>query len=441
MFSLGALSACSADLDELYARQCDSDGDCPTGVCKSSGFCSLEQSQIDDPDADLGEPEPDLDESGADLSDADMDESEPDMVELEPDLDESDADSNCPPSIVCEVPSTTCDGDVLTTYGSSTCVPETGQCSTPSSEVTDCADTGMVCRDGACVDLCEGVICGVPSPTCEGHVLTTYGSSTCVPATGECSTPSAETTDCADTGVLCRDGACVDLCGEMVSVPGGDFERGSTVQTDEQPVREIYVSSFCIDRTEVTAGAYEDCVQGGGCTAASNRFSECTYGVSGKSDHPINCVDWNQALAYCEWAGKRLPSEAEWEKAARGVDGRTYPWGEDEPDCNYAVMDDGGWGCGRDETWPVGSKVAGASPYGALDMAGNVHEWVNDRYDSGYYADAPLSDPMGPLSGSPRVVRGGSWSDVGVSLRAAIRGGFPPDYAFYNLGFRCARTP
>lgn len=226
----------------------------------------------------------------------------------------------------------------------------------------------------------------------------------------------------------------------MVGVPGGKFKRGSTSRSNEQPVREISVSSFCIDKTEVTAGAYEDCVRGGGCTAAKTGGT-CTYDVSGKRAHPINCVDWNQAVAYCKWAGKRLPTEAEWEKAARGTDSRTYPWGEDEPDCNYAVVYDGGYGCGRGETWPVGSKAAGASPYGALDMTGNVWEWVNDGYDPEYYADAPLSDPRGPLSGSFRAIRGGSWCSGGVDLRAASRFYGPPDADSADLGIRCARTP
>jgi formylglycine-generating enzyme required for sulfatase activity len=170
---------------------------------------------------------------------------------------------------------------------------------------------------------------------------------------------------------------------DMVCVPAGEFIMGSPEgrgNSDEHPQHTVYLDAFYIDKTEVTAAQYQRCVEAGACSAP-NTGGYCTYGVGGKSDHPINCVDWNQAAVYYFWAGKRLPTEAEWEKAARGTDGRIYPWGDAEPDCTKAQLG----GCGG-QTVTVGTRSTGMSPFGALDMASNVFEWVMDWYDIGYYS-------------------------------------------------------
>ena len=232
----------------------------------------------------------------------------------------------------------------------------------------------------------------------------------------------------------------------MVLVPGGSFPRGSTKGSDdERPRRSIHVDAFQIDRQEVTVARYRKCVQAGGCTAPGTAGA-CNWGQSGRDDHPVNCVDWDQARKYCAWAGGRLPSEAEWDKAARGTDGREYPWGSAKPTCERAVMDDGGFGCGQNRTWPVGSKPLGDSPYGAHDMAGNVWEWVRDWYRKDYYGSSPARNPQGPSSGETRVVRGGSWSGSGSrggnaeDMRAANRFSISPARRNAGVGFRCVRA-
>jgi formylglycine-generating enzyme required for sulfatase activity len=243
----------------------------------------------------------------------------------------------------------------------------------------------------------------------------------------------------------------------MVLIPAGDFWMGCNAakdggcDPDEKPQHQVTLSAYYMDLDEVTVDDYAGCVSAGGCSPPDTG-SGCNWGSGGKGSHPINCVDWFQASAYCAWADKRLPTEAEWEKAARGgcetVAGdcktgmRTYPWSEAAASCTYAVMSDGGDGCGTGGTSPVGSNSpAGDGPYGLRDMSGNVWEWGADWYDSSYYGTSPSQDPKGPSDGDKRVFRGGSLYDFGASLRAAVRFGDLPETRYSGLGFRCARTP
>ena len=251
----------------------------------------------------------------------------------------------------------------------------------------------------------------------------------------------------AEGSLACTEGCVIDVLGclpeGMVLVPGGMFEMGSNDYANEMPIRQVQVDAFWIDRTEVTVEAYSACVADGACTEPGSGGS-CNWMVAGREDHPVNCVTWFQAAKYCGWVDggvKRLPTEAEWEKAARGTDAREYPWGDvPEPSCTHVVMNDGGAGCDMGSTWPVGSKPMGDSPFGAHDMAGNVWEWVADWYTSSY--DAMETDnPTGPAMGTWRVLRGGSWGFSGSDyFRAADRSIFTPTFDF-NVGFRCARTP
>ena len=219
--------------------------------------------------------------------------------------------------------------------------------------------------------------------------------------------------------------------GEMVRVPAGEFTMGSdNGDSDEKPVHRVYLDEFYIDKFEVTNEEYAKCVDAGSCSE-NPKYDEFT-----DQRQPVVGVDWNQADTYCKWAGKRLPTEAEWEKAARGTDGRTYPWGE-EIDCTMANYDN----CGHNKTKPVGSYPSGASPYGAMDMAGNVWEWCADWYDNNYYCNSPSRNPTGPTSGKYRVLRGGSWLDLeGYRyLRTSARDRVGPSNRLSFIGFRCAR--
>jgi len=218
-----------------------------------------------------------------------------------------------------------------------------------------------------------------------------------------------------------------------------------TCNDDERPGLEIFLDEYWIDRAEVTVEEFARCVEAGACPAPVARTvnRRCNHGDSERGGHPVNCVDWTQANTYCRWAGKRLPTESEWEKAARGEDKRKFPWGNEPVSCALAV-----WrgeasldGCGRDSTWPVCSKEAGKSPYGLCDMSGNVWEWVEDWYDAAFYGSGPLSNPLNGTESKARVMRGGGW-DCGydVALRASERGWLDPSIRPFYAGFRCART-
>jgi formylglycine-generating enzyme required for sulfatase activity len=220
----------------------------------------------------------------------------------------------------------------------------------------------------------------------------------------------------------------------MVFVPAGKFSMGSDeadpeAERDEKPQHTPHLDAYWIDQTEVTNAMYARCVETGACTAPMH---SAPYKLPEYAQHPVFGVTWFQAQEYCLWAGRRLPTEAEWEKAARGTDGRRYPWGNAAPDLNLL-----NFGKLIGDTSEVGSYPAGASPYGALDMAGNVWEWVSDGYRADYYAHSPEVNPPGGASANQRVVRGGAWGVDARAVRVANR-----FWAFPGRndtdGFRCA---
>lgn len=211
-------------------------------------------------------------------------------------------------------------------------------------------------------------------------------------------------------------------CNETV-----DLDCGS----DEKPGHLVFLDAYSIDKHEVTVADYRRCVKDGACSDTGMAGHSCNWNKLDSLNHPINCVDWSQALEYCSRIGKRLPTEAEWEKAARGTDGRIYPWGNNWDKSKVATHTGG--------TVIVGSYTDGDSPYGLHDMAGNVWEWVQDWYAENYYQQGPSIDPKGPEAGLVRVLRGGSWVNDTWDLRISYRGGGDPSYHRDGVGFRCAR--
>jgi len=219
----------------------------------------------------------------------------------------------------------------------------------------------------------------------------------------------------------------------MVYVPAGKFEMGSEEgEENEKPQHTVYLDAYYIDQTEVSNAQYMACVKAGACVQPADT---AYYNSDAFADHPIVNVSWYNADDYCEWAGRQLPTEAQWEKAARGTDGRTYPWGEGF-DCSFANF----FGCTDYQTSSVGYYgKKGASPYGAYDMAGNVWELVADWYDRDYYRNSPSSNPTGPSNGTYRVVRGGSYyRPSGDYFRLTVRENTSPFSAVGIYGFRCA---
>ncbi|HZM24969.1 MAG TPA: SUMF1/EgtB/PvdO family nonheme iron enzyme [Anaerolineales bacterium] len=241
----------------------------------------------------------------------------------------------------------------------------------------------------------------------------------------------------------------------LVQVPAGEFEMGSSRAEDPQASEEelpqhiVYLDSYWIDKTEVSNAQYAMCVaDAGACTKPVNNSSKTRgsyYDNSQYADYPVIFVSWSQAAAYCEWADRRLPTEAEWEKAARGPDGRIYPWGSsfDGTLANYCDVNcqadwkDSRFDDGYGDTAPVGEYPDGASMYGVLDVAGNVYEWVADWFEP--YNRSRQTNPTGLVSGLEKIMRGGSWGDDPAHIRSAFRSRINADSWLDFLGFRCAR--
>ncbi len=338
-------------------------------------------------------------------------------------------------------------------------------------DITDCTGTA-VCGDGVqegdeqcddgnqdscdgCSDACMVEACGNGRMECDETCDDGDGDNTdgCPDGPGG----TCQVAVCGDGFVwsgheACDDGnsdnmdGCLENCVEMlgVTLPAGSFDMGSASgQSDEEPVHTVMVPAFEMLETEVTVKQYAGCVDAGACTAPSTWYIDCNWNDPGFEDHPVNCVDWQQAVDFCTWAGGRLPTEAEWEYAARSggpSSSYQYPWGNATATCSYAVMDDGngpGCGTGTSRTWPVCSKTAGNTLQGLCDMAGNVLEWVQDWYHSDY-TGAPTDGSAWLIpSGGDRVIRGGSKSYGAAYVRAAWRDDSADGGG--SVGFRCAR--
>jgi serine/threonine-protein kinase len=257
----------------------------------------------------------------------------------------------------------------------------------------------------------------------------------------------------------------------QVFVDEGGFLMGagsdaSHATADERPQNEIYLDSYWIDKTEVTNNQFAQFLNDTGNHRGTCLGADCMkvkeqhelshiflqgdhYEVeSGYEDHPVIMITWYGASTYCHWADRRLPTSAEWEKAARGDDGRTFPWGNQfsGDEANFCDQTceiqhrDANYDDGYAYTAPVGSYPDGASPYGALDMAGNVTEYVSDWYDEHYYQVVPLNNPAGPDNGTLRVRRGSAWIGTLPDMRITFRSKSTPDSLNNNVGFRCAQS-
>ena len=236
----------------------------------------------------------------------------------------------------------------------------------------------------------------------------------------------------------------------MALIPAGEFLMGSNeADVDRSPAHFVYLKGYFIDLYEVTNRQYEGFILNGGYQTEAlwsktgwefiqrngiDRPLGLEQNRYNGPSQPVVGVSWYEADAYARWANKRLPTEAEWEKAARGTDSRKYPWGNemDFSHIGYSMAD-------SSRTLPVGSFPSGVSPYGLHDCAGNVSEWVADRYDQTYYSRSPRKNPIGPKTGDFRVLRGGAWGGLRFQMQCAYRASYPPDYRGFRVGFRCAR--
>ena len=227
----------------------------------------------------------------------------------------------------------------------------------------------------------------------------------------------------------------------MRLVPVGEFSMGNEHGDQyEAPVHSVYLDAFYIDKYEVTNSLYKACVDAGACALPKEQDF---YNRPAYAEHPVVNVDWYMASAYCEWRSAYLPTEAQWEKAARGTDGRIYPWGNEitSSDANYFDNAVPKYCVGSGGTVKVGSVPSNVSPYGVYDMTGNIWEWVADWSDDGrHYANSPSSNPSGPSSGDHKIVRGGSWLNIPVDLRTTTRNWDDPSIYHFTIGFRCARN-
>ncbi len=358
---------------------------------------------------------------------------------------------SCDAGVCLAGAATSCDdGNACT---ADACITGIGCSNTPTT--ADCSDgdactLGDVCSSGAC-------LAGAPMVCVDGNPCT---SDVC--QTGVCVYPAVA------LGVNCGPGQscnaiqqCVanDLA-DMIALAGGTFVMGAPDGqggANEQPQHVVSLASFALDKTEVTVAQYatffaslqadQQCSAANGPTFTCARpdvAGACNWAVAGLEKQPVNCVDWFQATAYCAWAGKRLPTEAEWEYAARsGGLAQTYPWGDQPADCTWAILDDGsgaGGGCGGGGTAQPCSKAAGNSVQGACDLAGNVSEWCADWYD--LYESVTTTDPAGPVA-SPegtRVLRGGAWNSDASGVRASARASQIPSVRTGLSGFRCVST-
>ena len=404
--ALGLAAGCTPDVSPADPPACNSSEECPEGQFCSGGTCQ--------PVTNDCAPFASCPGGCADLS--------------------SDA-GNCG---ACGV---ACEGGCL---ASSCCPPAAstvcgGACADTASDPANC---------GAC-----GTRCG-PGESCLTGLCCAEGSLVC---DGACADPRTDPDHCGGCGVRCALGAacaggacegcpaplveascdgvpaCVPDASCMLLVPAGPFLMGSAEPgSGDGPQHEVTLSAYRIDLFEATVARYDACVAAGACEPPE------LFDPVGKRAFPVGWLSWEMASALCSFEGKRLPTEAEWERAARGTDARRWPWGEEEPGCDRAMSLD----CPEDGLQPVGGRRRGTSPVGALDLSGNAGEWCSDWHAGESYTTGPFADPQGPASGTHRSFRGGSYqSDPVTKLSTTFRGHMLPEEFGPGYGVRCAAPP
>ncbi len=415
-----------------------SDGDGAVGSDANPGTDVIEIADVQDDLADLNDVAVLLD--GADATDVNAGQDATD-VDAEQDVVNAGSDGvvttcdgkNCDDGVPCTIDSCNATSGCVHTPDNGKCVDNKPCTSDFCNASTGCLNANMSgsCDDGdACTtnDTCSAGICKGSPPVC---------------GNGKC--------ECAEDAQTCPADCVVEPL--MVSLPAGTFLMGSPAgvgNDDEHPQHQVTLSAFQIDKSEVTVAQYtvfyNQLIPTQKCNkpnsdnmkcAQPGTTQACNWGVVGKEQHPINCVDWFQASAYCQWAhmGGRLPTEAEWEYAARsGGKAQIYPWGDAAPTCSFANY----FTCNSDSTAVTCSHPSGNSSQGACDLAGNGYEWCWDW--QGAYSATAQTDPIGPYLGNYRVLRGGGWEDPPEALRAAMRYQ-NSDSNFSNYAtFRCVRT-
>ena len=362
-----------------------------------------------------------------------------------------DDDNPCTSDSVCEfdgcLSGTVKDCDDKQACTADSCSPKSGDCVHKALTEGDACDDGDPCTSDA---ICTSAKC-VGKKTLEGGACDDGDACTADDAChgGKCAGAALK----CEQGQVCHYGQCGPIL--TVQVPAGAFHMGCNAALDksckamEKPQHEVWLDAYEIDLYETTVSDWALCVKAGTCKKPKGDYKHCNWGKEGFDKHPVNCVNWFQARDFCAWAGGRLATEAEWEKAARGgcelygVDCAkkmpTWPWGEQAPDCTRAIMKvTKGMGCGDGTTKRVGGRPAGKSPYGLHDMAGNVAEWVLDRFDPFYYAKSPAKNPPGSDIASTRGRRGGAMDGTALHMRAARRDGDGPVHAHERaVGLRC----
>jgi sulfatase modifying factor 1 len=412
-------------LDGMCRKTCESDADCGGGRCDLDAKVCIDC--LDSADCDLGKLC--IDQTCTEGCERDRD-CPMEKPKCDPDAGDHGTCVECLTNAQCGANQKCSSEHECRDSCTSNAQCTFGVCDIPNEICVDCLGNehcplGEICQSKQCVIGCEeDRDCPPLTPVCDPSAGT---NGTCY----QCNSNA----DCGTNG-MCVDHVCKGDSSAMVDIPAGSFVMGFGSDTAENRRHTVTLGAYSIDVNEVTNARYKLCVDAGACTAPSSTLE---YADPAKAQHPVAYVTWQKAATYCAWAGKRLPTEAEWERAARGTDERTYPWGAASPTCtltNAGVAGTGSDPCVNALT-AVSTHATGMSPAGLHDMAGNAREWVSDWYAP--YPPGNATDPQGPGSGTDKIARGGSYVSVAADLTTYTRPVRTPSSSDSFIGFRCAK--